>query len=131
MFSHVTVGTNDVAKAKAFYDGVGKALGLERLADYPESPRAHADHLHVVVALQRGHHLVASALGFRSLTGDGVGRVQKERGHEVRRPHLEQRMRVADRFFGAASKEGRPDRLHARERVQRKPLHCFLTVALM
>ena len=28
MFSHVTVGTNDIAKAKAFYDGVGKALGL-------------------------------------------------------------------------------------------------------
>src|SRR3954462_13576675 len=37
MFSHVTVGTNDVARAKAFYDGVGKALGLERLADYPEA----------------------------------------------------------------------------------------------
>jgi catechol 2,3-dioxygenase-like lactoylglutathione lyase family enzyme len=37
MFSHVTVGSNDVAKAKAFYDGVGKALGLERLADYPNA----------------------------------------------------------------------------------------------
>src|SRR5262245_51726933 len=37
MFSHVTVGTNDVAKAKAFYDGVGKTLGLQRLADYPEA----------------------------------------------------------------------------------------------
>ena len=37
MFSHVTVGTNDVARAKTFYDGVGKALGLERLADYPEA----------------------------------------------------------------------------------------------
>ena len=37
MFSHVTVGSNNVAKAKAFYDGVGKALGLARLADYPEA----------------------------------------------------------------------------------------------
>ena len=37
MFSHVTVGSNDVDKAKAFYDGVGKALGLERLADYPNA----------------------------------------------------------------------------------------------
>ena len=37
IFSHVTVGSNDIAKAKAFYDGVGKALGLERLADYPEA----------------------------------------------------------------------------------------------
>ncbi len=37
MFSHVTVGTNDVARAKTFYDGVGKALGLARLADYPEA----------------------------------------------------------------------------------------------
>ena len=37
MFSHVTVGSNDVAKAKAFYNGVAAALGLERLADYPEA----------------------------------------------------------------------------------------------
>ena len=37
MFSHVTVGSNDVARAKTFYDGVGKALGLERLADYPNA----------------------------------------------------------------------------------------------
>ncbi len=35
MFSHVTVGSNDLAKAKAFYDGVGSALGLSRLIDYP------------------------------------------------------------------------------------------------
>lgn len=35
MFSHVTVGTNDVAKAKTFYDGVGKALGLARIVDRP------------------------------------------------------------------------------------------------
>ena len=37
MFSHVTVGSNDVAKAKPFYDGIGKALGLELLADYPSA----------------------------------------------------------------------------------------------
>jgi catechol 2,3-dioxygenase-like lactoylglutathione lyase family enzyme len=37
MFSHVTVGSNNVAQAKAFYDGVGGALGLVRLADYPEA----------------------------------------------------------------------------------------------
>ena len=37
MFSHVTVGSNDIPKAKAFYDGVGKALGLERMADYPNA----------------------------------------------------------------------------------------------
>ena len=37
MFSHVTVGSNDIAKAKAFYDGVGKVLGLRRMADYPEA----------------------------------------------------------------------------------------------
>lgn len=34
MFSHVTVGSNDVARAKAFYDGIAKALGLECLASY-------------------------------------------------------------------------------------------------
>ena len=37
MFSHFTVGTNDVAKAKAFYDSIGKPLGLQRLADYPDA----------------------------------------------------------------------------------------------
>ncbi|MBV8410726.1 MAG: VOC family protein [Alphaproteobacteria bacterium] len=35
MFSHVTVGSNDVAKAKTFYDGVTQALGLTCQADYP------------------------------------------------------------------------------------------------
>ena len=28
MFSHMTVGSNDIAKSKAFYDGVTKPLGL-------------------------------------------------------------------------------------------------------
>ncbi len=37
MFSHVTVGSNNVARSKAFYDGIAKALGLARLADYPEA----------------------------------------------------------------------------------------------
>ncbi len=37
MFSHVTVGSNDVARARTFYDGVAKSLGLARLADYPEA----------------------------------------------------------------------------------------------
>ena len=30
MFSHVTVGTNDLAKAGAFYDAVFEALGMSR-----------------------------------------------------------------------------------------------------
>jgi catechol 2,3-dioxygenase-like lactoylglutathione lyase family enzyme len=37
MFSHVTVGTNDVAKSKVFYEGVTQPLGLKRQADYPEA----------------------------------------------------------------------------------------------
>jgi len=37
MFSHVTVGANDIAKAKAFYEAVTRPLGLERRADYPEA----------------------------------------------------------------------------------------------
>jgi catechol 2,3-dioxygenase-like lactoylglutathione lyase family enzyme len=37
MFSHVTVGSNDVAKAKAFYDSVAQPLGLKRQADYPDA----------------------------------------------------------------------------------------------
>ena len=37
MFSHLTVGINNVARAKAFYDGVGKPLGLSRLADHPDA----------------------------------------------------------------------------------------------
>ena len=31
MFSHVTAGSNDMAKSKAFYDGVTKPLGLVML----------------------------------------------------------------------------------------------------
>ena len=37
MFSHVTIGTSDVAKAKGFYDKLLGPLGLVRHADYPEA----------------------------------------------------------------------------------------------
>ncbi|MBV8393304.1 MAG: VOC family protein [Alphaproteobacteria bacterium] len=37
MFSHVTVGSNDVARAKTFYDAATGPLGLVRKADYPEA----------------------------------------------------------------------------------------------
>jgi len=33
IFTHVTVGTNDLAKARLFYDGVLAALGYKRLTD--------------------------------------------------------------------------------------------------
>ncbi|RON40900.1 VOC family protein [Pseudomonas brassicacearum] len=37
VFTHVTVGTNDLAKARTFYDGVLKEIGLTRVADLDES----------------------------------------------------------------------------------------------
>ena len=36
MFSHVTVGSNDLPKAKDFYDRLLGPLGLVRRADYPK-----------------------------------------------------------------------------------------------
>jgi catechol 2,3-dioxygenase-like lactoylglutathione lyase family enzyme len=36
MFSHVTVGSNDMARSKAFYDRVGQPLGLVKHMDFPE-----------------------------------------------------------------------------------------------
>ena len=36
MFSHVTAGSNDMAKSKAFYDGVTQALGLVRHMEFPD-----------------------------------------------------------------------------------------------
>jgi catechol 2,3-dioxygenase-like lactoylglutathione lyase family enzyme len=35
MFSHVTIGTNDLAKALAFYDALLKPLGVARHLDVP------------------------------------------------------------------------------------------------
>lgn len=35
MFSHLTTGTNDLAKAKVFYDALTKPLGLARLYEQP------------------------------------------------------------------------------------------------
>jgi catechol 2,3-dioxygenase-like lactoylglutathione lyase family enzyme len=35
MFSHVTVGSNDMAKAKAFYNGVAKPLGMALHMEVP------------------------------------------------------------------------------------------------
>jgi catechol 2,3-dioxygenase-like lactoylglutathione lyase family enzyme len=37
MFSHVTVGTNNVERAKRFYDAALAPLGLTALAAYPEA----------------------------------------------------------------------------------------------
>src|SRR5204863_9049793 len=34
IFTHVTVGTNDLNKARAFYDSVLAPLGLKRLKDF-------------------------------------------------------------------------------------------------
>ena len=36
MFSHVTAGSNDMAKSKAFYDGVTKPLGLVLHMEFPD-----------------------------------------------------------------------------------------------
>ncbi|UYN96633.1 MAG: VOC family protein [Enhydrobacter sp.] len=35
MFSHVTVGSNDIVRSRRFYDGVGRALGLVCILEYP------------------------------------------------------------------------------------------------
>ncbi len=37
MFSHVTIGSNDLGKAKRFYEGLLGPLGLVRHADYPNA----------------------------------------------------------------------------------------------
>ncbi|MDH4561330.1 VOC family protein [Pseudomonas sp. BN414] len=37
IFTHVTVGTNDLAKARSFYDNVLGALGNKRIADLGEN----------------------------------------------------------------------------------------------
>ncbi|MDH4557076.1 VOC family protein [Pseudomonas sp. BN417] len=37
VYTHVTVGTNDLPKARAFYDDVLGKLGLKRLADLGEN----------------------------------------------------------------------------------------------
>jgi catechol 2,3-dioxygenase-like lactoylglutathione lyase family enzyme len=36
MFSHLTVGSSDIAKSKVFYDGVTTALGLVRHLEVPD-----------------------------------------------------------------------------------------------
>ncbi|MBS0521475.1 MAG: VOC family protein [Proteobacteria bacterium] len=37
MFSHVTVGSSDIARSRRFYDALTPPLGLVRHADYPEA----------------------------------------------------------------------------------------------
>jgi catechol 2,3-dioxygenase-like lactoylglutathione lyase family enzyme len=37
MFSHVTIGSNNVAKAKSFYDDLLKPLGLVRHLEFPNA----------------------------------------------------------------------------------------------
>ncbi len=35
MFSHITVGSNDIARSRRFYDAIGTALGLTCILEYP------------------------------------------------------------------------------------------------
>ena len=37
MFSHITIGSNDLAKAKGFYDSLLTPLGLVRHVEYPNA----------------------------------------------------------------------------------------------
>ena len=37
VFTHVTVGTNNLTKARAFYDATLKEIGLKRVADLDEA----------------------------------------------------------------------------------------------
>jgi catechol 2,3-dioxygenase-like lactoylglutathione lyase family enzyme len=37
IFTHVTVGTNDLSRARTFYDGVLSTLGFKRVADLGEN----------------------------------------------------------------------------------------------
>ena len=40
IFTHVAIGTNDIAKARAFYDGVLGPLGYKRVADFSDGGSA-------------------------------------------------------------------------------------------
>src|SRR5499425_1450850 len=40
IFTHVAVGSNDIAKARAFYDGVLGPLGYKRVADFGDGGSA-------------------------------------------------------------------------------------------
>ena len=57
MFSHLTVGTNDLARAKAFYSGVGAALGLLPMLEYPTGigygRKGGRPHLWIVMPLDK------------------------------------------------------------------------------
>lgn len=41
MFSHLTVGSNDIARSKTFYDGVTGALSLVKLMEFPDAAVAY------------------------------------------------------------------------------------------
>jgi catechol 2,3-dioxygenase-like lactoylglutathione lyase family enzyme len=66
MFSHVTIGSNDVAKAKPFYDGLLGPLGLVRHADYPNAvgygPTGGRPQLWVVSPLDRNAATVGNGV---------------------------------------------------------------------
>lgn len=57
MFSHVTVGSNDLPKAKAFYDSLLMPLGVLRRADHPDAAgygkQGHRPQLWIVRPLDR------------------------------------------------------------------------------
>ena len=69
MFTHVTVGTNDLAKARSFYDGVLEPLGYKRLNDLGDNGSASSGWSHAFLT-SKNHHLYPDTPTARSRTCD-------------------------------------------------------------
>ena len=60
IFTHVTVGTNDLARARAFYDRVLGALGYKRLTDLGENGSIYGESAPAFFVLKPANGLPAN-----------------------------------------------------------------------
>ena len=74
MFSHVMIGTNDVAKAKTFYDAALGALGIRPgMATDTRVMYMHADGIFIVTLPINGEeacHANGGTIGFAAASGE-------------------------------------------------------------
>jgi catechol 2,3-dioxygenase-like lactoylglutathione lyase family enzyme len=66
MFSHVTIGSNDIARAKGFYESLLTPLGLTRHADFPDGfgygPAAGRPQIWIVSPLDKNAATVGNGI---------------------------------------------------------------------
>src|SRR5580692_8777578 len=83
IFTHVTVGTNDLAKAREFYDAVLEPLGVKRLKDFGDGGSCWGETSEEFMVLKPADGKPATAANGGTISFEAPSRAAVERFHKA------------------------------------------------